>query len=71
MARGRQRNGDVMESEAGSEISPSGITNIPTDLLRTYPSDLLLCRPVSKRVNSPKNNDPSCLDPGEQQGSLF
>src|SRR5215813_3536212 len=36
MARGRQRNGDVMETEAGSEISPTGITNIPTDLLRTF-----------------------------------
>src|SRR5258708_37498628 len=36
MARGRQRNGDVMEPEAGSETSPSGITNIPTDLLRTF-----------------------------------
>src|SRR5258707_8290263 len=36
MARGRQRNGDVMEPEAGSEISPTGITNIPTDLLRTF-----------------------------------
>src|SRR5262249_29356453 len=36
MARGRQRNGDVMETEAGSETSPTGITNIPTDLLRTF-----------------------------------
>ena len=36
MARGRQRNGDVIETEAGSEISPTGITNIPTDLLRTF-----------------------------------
>ena len=36
MARGRQRNGDVMEPEAGSETSPTGITNIPTDLLRTF-----------------------------------
>src|SRR6185436_9941847 len=41
MRKGRQRNGDVrngdvMESEPGGETSPSGITNIPTDLLRTF-----------------------------------
>jgi len=36
MTRGRQRNGDVIESEGGGETSPSGITNIPTDLLRTF-----------------------------------
>ena len=36
MRKGRQRNGDVVESEAGSETSPTGITNIPTDLLRTF-----------------------------------
>src|SRR6266436_1377332 len=37
MAKDRQRNGDeVMESEAGGETSPTGITNIPTDLLRTF-----------------------------------
>src|SRR5215471_3023746 len=36
MRKSRQRNGDVIESEAMSESSPTGITNIPTDLLRTF-----------------------------------
>ena len=36
MRRGRQRNGDVIESETEGETSPSGITDIPTDLLRTF-----------------------------------
>jgi DNA-binding transcriptional LysR family regulator len=36
MRKGRQHNGDVVESEAGSETTPTGITNIPTDLLRTF-----------------------------------
>jgi len=36
MRKGRQRNGDVMESEGGSESATTGLTNIPTDLLRTF-----------------------------------
>lgn len=41
----------------------------PTDLLHPYPSELLLCREVSTRVNSPKNNDPACIEP--ERGLLF
>ena len=41
----------------------------PTQFLRPYPSELLLCRDVSTRVNSPKNNDPTCLEP--DRGLLF
>jgi DNA-binding transcriptional LysR family regulator len=36
MRKSRQRNGDVIEPEVASESSPTGITNIPTDLLRTF-----------------------------------
>jgi DNA-binding transcriptional LysR family regulator len=36
MRKSRQRDGDVIESEIASESSPTGITNIPTDLLRTF-----------------------------------
>src|SRR5207244_3395426 len=36
MRKSRQRDGDVIESEDASESSPTGITNIPTDLLRTF-----------------------------------
>jgi putative SOS response-associated peptidase YedK len=32
-------------------------------LLATYPSDDMICRPVSPRVGSVKNNDPSLVEP--------
>lgn len=32
-------------------------------LLRPYPADEMKMWPVSERVNSPKNDDPSLLDP--------
>jgi putative SOS response-associated peptidase YedK len=34
----------------------------PTDLTRPYPGELTL-RPVSRRVNSPARDDPSCIEP--------
>jgi len=33
------------------------------DLLKPYPTDLMTAYPVSKRVNSPANDDPSLLQP--------
>src|SRR5947199_9655085 len=36
MRKSRQRDGDVIEPEVASESSPTGITNIPTDLLRSF-----------------------------------
>lgn len=33
------------------------------DLLKPYPADLMTAYPVSKRVNSPANDDPSVLQP--------
>ncbi len=33
------------------------------DLLKPYPADLMVAYPVSKRVNSPANDDPSVLQP--------
>ena len=43
------------------------------ELLRPVRDDLLTATPVSTRVNSVKNDDPACLEPGEdsQQESLF
>jgi hypothetical protein len=32
-------------------------------MLRPYPADEMKMWPVSERVNSPKNDDPSLLDP--------
>lgn len=31
----------------------------------------LTARPVSRRVNSVANDDPECIEPGQQQGELF
>jgi putative SOS response-associated peptidase YedK len=35
----------------------------PRDLLMSYPAGLMRIWPVSAKVNSPKNDDPSILDP--------
>jgi len=35
----------------------------PRDLLKPYPADLMMMWPISTRVNSYKNDDPSVLDP--------
>lgn len=34
-----------------------------TDLLGPYPSDEMKAYPVSRRVNSPANNEPSVIEP--------
>lgn len=39
-------------------------------VLRPYPSDLMVAYPVSRRVNSPKNDDPACIEPLAQGESL-
>jgi DNA-binding transcriptional LysR family regulator len=36
MRKGRHRDGDVTEQEPGTESATTGMTNIPTDLLRTF-----------------------------------
>jgi putative SOS response-associated peptidase YedK len=33
------------------------------ELLRPAPDALIACRPVSRRVNSPRHDDPACLEP--------
>ncbi|MCW5769293.1 MAG: SOS response-associated peptidase [Phycisphaeraceae bacterium] len=35
------------------------------DLVRAYPAELMLARPVSTRVNSPRNDDASLIEPVE------
>ncbi len=40
-------------------------------LLQAAPDSLLVAKPVSQRVNSVKNDDPSCLEPGEQAPRLL
>jgi putative SOS response-associated peptidase YedK len=35
----------------------------PADLLRPYPSDAMRAYPVSTKVNSPKNDDESLIEP--------
>lgn len=39
-----------------------GLENDPRDLLITYPSEPMTMWPISTRVNSPENDDPSLLD---------
>jgi len=39
----------------------------PADLLRSYPSADMTMWPISTRVNSPNNDDPSILEPAAEQ----
>ena len=39
----------------------------PADLLKSYPSADMTMWPISTRVNSPSNDDPSILEPAAQQ----
>jgi putative SOS response-associated peptidase YedK len=34
----------------------------PADLIQSYPADEMITRPVSTRVNTPKNDDPAILE---------
>ncbi len=34
-----------------------------SELIRSYPAELMLATPVSTLVNSPRNEDPSCIQP--------
>jgi putative SOS response-associated peptidase YedK len=49
----------------------------PAEVLRPAPSGTLRARPVSKRVNAPRHDDPECIDPERalreppKQGTLF
>lgn len=38
----------------------------PNDLLKPFPSELMTMWPISRRVNSPANNDPGILDPEDE-----
>lgn len=42
-----------------------------TDLLRPYPPEEMAARPVGRRVNSPRNDDPKCLEPEVPPKTLF
>jgi len=42
-----------------------------TDLLRPADSDAMITYPVSRRVNSPRHDDASLIEPIEAQGDLF
>jgi putative SOS response-associated peptidase YedK len=43
------------------EATPEGLT----ELLRPAAVDALVARPVSRRVNSPANDDEGCVGPAE------
>jgi putative SOS response-associated peptidase YedK len=53
----------------GPEDWPAWLGEEPADepqlkaLLAPYPSDDMICRPVSARVGNVKNNDPTLIDP--------
>ncbi len=38
-------------------------------LLRPYPSEALMARPVNRRVNNVANDDPECIEPVGTEGA--
>jgi len=42
-------------------LDPAADTDALTALLRPYPAELMMARPVSNRANSPKHDDPGCV----------
>ena len=60
----RQREPAVL-SAAGCRIWLGGTAEQGRELLRPYPDDLLVAWPVSRRVNSPANNDDLLIQPAE------
>jgi len=60
----RQREPAVL-SAAGCRIWLGGTAEQGRELLQPYPDDLLVAWPVSRRVNSPGNNDEQLVQPVE------
>jgi putative SOS response-associated peptidase YedK len=60
----RQREPAVLTA-AGCRIWLGGTAEQGRELLRPYPDDLLVAWPVSRRVNSPANNDDLLIQPAE------
>ena len=60
---------DRMPVVLGPETWPAWLGEEPADprqlkaFLAPYPSERLICWPVSQRVGSVKNNDPSLIEP--------
>jgi putative SOS response-associated peptidase YedK len=42
---------------------PATVRDLKAMLLTPYPSEDMICWPVSTRVGNAKNNDPSLIDP--------
>ena len=66
----KQRMPLILPSEA---VDPwlAGTPEEAKALLVPYPSDLMRAHPVSKRVNTPRNDDPELLVELEPEQSLF
>lgn len=57
----------------GAWLNPQAESEDLANLLRAAPEDLLEAHPISTRVNSPANDDPTLIDPINvfEQGSMF
>jgi putative SOS response-associated peptidase YedK len=66
-----ERDASALEHEGilGREVWPEWLGEEPADssrlkaLLSPYPSEEMICWPVSARVGNVKNNDPSLIEP--------
>lgn len=58
----------VILDPAGYDLWLDPASNDParlTKLLKPFDAERMTMRPVSRRVNSPKNDDPACIEPAE------
>jgi len=60
-------------ADFGTWLDPKASAEALTALLRPYPAELMLSHPVSRLVNSPRNNGPECVacPPEADQPPLF
>ena len=63
----------ILPQEAESLWLDHNITDpgVPTSLFAPYPSQLMNVYQVSPVVNSPKHNDPTCIEPAPKSIGLF
>lgn len=62
---------DQARTWIGTEDAPVPEPETLKSLLRPYPSELMLSRPVSRAVNSPKLDEPRCIETVEPPSGLF
>jgi putative SOS response-associated peptidase YedK len=59
----------IKRAAYGRWLRDEGVEQPPVDLLRPFDSDKMKAWQVSTRMNSVRNNDPSLIEPDEDEGA--